>query len=357
MNLTLQEKPPSFLYETPLLHQSSFWSQVKRNQGFKPLAYDIKARSSDILGLPGSSFILDDILILLSPISCEHSIAYVPYGPVLSPLESQMGSFLEELSEQLRDRLPRNCVLLRYDLPWKRPWEEENLQRMLQELRLNWGTEKKLLRKSCTDQLPPDTIFIDIEGSESDILSRMHPKTRYNIRLALKKGVVVRKGTFEDLPLFYELYKETCVRNSLNLHDSSYFSSFFGVRGNEAGFSLFLAELDGVPLSAMFLTHSANRATYLFGASSSRNRNSMSTYALQWNAILQARIWGCTQYDMFGIAPSEQQSHPMHGLNTFKKGFGGTIFHRMGCWDYSFDEELTNELFAYEMVEPGYHRT
>jgi lipid II:glycine glycyltransferase (peptidoglycan interpeptide bridge formation enzyme) len=357
MDLQVQAKPTGALYDTPLLHQSSFWSQVKQNQGFTTRAFDIKVRTSEVLQVSGSSFLIDDVLVLLAPIGRDHSIGYIPYGPVLNPIDFLKGPFLEDLSEQLREKLPKECALLRFDLPWQRPWQDDGLDTSLQELRLNWGTEKKVLRKSCYNQLPPDTLLLDLRDDLSLILSRMHKKTRYNIRLAQRKGVVVREGTFEDLPLFYELYRDTCVRNAINLHDISYFTSFFGPKDEHAGFSLFLAELDGLPLSAMFLARSSNRATYLYGASSSVMRNSMSTYALQWNAIVQAKKWGCTQYDLFGVAPCDGPSHPMYGLNAFKMGFGGTQFHRMGCWDYAFDESVSNELFAHEMVEKGYHLT
>lgn len=357
MDLQLQMKPTGALYDTPLLHQSSFWSQVKQNQGFTARAFDIKVRTSDVLQMSGSSFLLDDVLVLLAPIGRSYSMGYVPYGPVLNPIDSKMGPFLEELSEQLREKLPKECALLRFDLPWQRPWQADSLDTSLQELRLNWGTERKILRKSCSDQLPTDTLFLDLCSDEESILMRMHKKTRYNIRLAQRKGVVVREGTIEDLPVFYELYRDTCLRNGLNLHDISFFSSFFGPKDVHAGFCLLVAEWDGIPLSAMFLTRSSNRATYLYGASSSRMRNSMSTYALQWNAIILAKKWGCTQYDLFGFAPTDEPSHPMHGLNAFKMGFGGKPIHRMGCWDYAFDEEISNELFAHEMVEKGYHLT
>lgn len=357
MNLQVQAKPTSCLYDTPLLHQSSFWSQVKENQGFRPMAFDIKVRASDVLQQNPASFLLDDMLVLLAPIGRDRTIGYVPYGPLLNPVDSQMGPFLEDLAEQLHSQLPAECALLRFDLPWSRPWEDGDLDPTLQELRLNWGTKNRMLRKSGSDQLPPDTLFLDLRGSEQEILSRMHRKTRYNIRLALRKGVAVREGTFADLPVFYGLYRETCQRNGVNLHDISYFSSFFGPRDENAGFSLFIAELDGVPLSAMFLTRSANRATYLYGASSSSMRNSMSTYALQWNAIIQAKRWGCTLYDLFGVAPSDDRSHPMHGLNVFKRGFGGVPVHRMGCWDYPYDREVADEFYASELVVKGYHRT
>jgi lipid II:glycine glycyltransferase (peptidoglycan interpeptide bridge formation enzyme) len=356
LDIHIEEKPTSCLYDTPLLHQSSFWSQVKRKQGLQPLAFDIKVRASDVLAKSPASFLLDDILVLLSPIGRGRTLGYVPYGPLLSPVDSQMGPFLENLAEQLHERLPDDCALLRFDLPWQRPWEDGDLDQSLQELRLNWGTERRRLHKSGSDQLPPDTLVLDIGGNEEEILARMHKKTRYNIRLALRKGVTVRQGTAADLPIFYALYRETCRRNGVNLHDISYFSTFFGPEDKHAGFSLFFTELDGVPLSAMFLTKSANRATYLYGASSSTMRNSMSTYALQWNAILQARRWGCTQYDLFGIAPSDDRSHPMHGLNKFKRGFGGTEIHRMGCWDYPFDKDVAEEFFANDLVVKGYHR-
>jgi lipid II:glycine glycyltransferase (peptidoglycan interpeptide bridge formation enzyme) len=60
----------------------------------------------------------------------------------------------------------------------------------------------------------------------------------------------------------------------------------------------------------------------------------MAPYALQWEAICRAKSHGCTEYDMFGIAPYPSPSHPLYGLYRFKTGFGGSILHRMGCWDY-----------------------
>ncbi|MDT4762752.1 lipid II:glycine glycyltransferase FemX [Sphaerochaeta sp. PS] len=355
MNLMLQEKETSYLYDTPLLHQSSFWSQVKQNQGYQTKAFDIKVRSSDISELGGSSYLLDDVLVLLSPINRDQTIGYVPYGPVLKPLQDKMGPFLEDLSIQLQEKLPPSCILLRYDLPWQRVWEEDDLSRELQELRLNWGTNYHQIRKSCSDQLPSNTMFVDLRGGEDELLERMHHKTRYNIRLAHRKGVEVQEVTREGLPIFYALYQETCQRNNIHLHDLSFFESLFISELDKPYFSLLVASLDGVPLSSMFLTRSGDRATYLYGASSSSNRNSMSTYALQWKAIELARSWGCTSYDLFGVSPTEEKDHPMSNLTTFKKGFGGSFFHRMGCWDYWYDQDEGKKLYAFEMMDKGYH--
>lgn len=117
-----------------------------------------------------------------------------------------------------------------------------------------------------------------------------------------------------------------------------------------------MAFFEGKPLSAMFLSRSKNRATYLYGASSSELRNTMSTYALQWGAITLAKSWNCNEYDLFGVSPSQEKDHPMSGLYSFKKGFGGSLLHRMGCWDFAYNEEDARNLFAYEMVGEGYHQ-
>lgn len=356
MYLDVQEKNPAFLYGTPLLHQSSFWSQVKQTQGYEIKAFDIKTRYAELKGGLSSAYLLDDVMVQMVPIDREHSIGYIPYGPSLAPTEDAMGSFLEELSLTLNPLLPDSCVMLRYDLPWKRVWEENDIDEQLQNVRLNWGTQTKALRKAPSDQLPCDTMIVDISGSEEEILRRMRQKTRYNILLAQRKGVEVRLEGLGQVEIFYELYRQTCLRNHITLHDLSYFTSLYEAEDENAGIALLIAYHDGLPVSAMFLSRSALRATYLFGASSSDKRNTMSTYLLQWHAMKLAKLWGCVEYDMFGVAPSTMQAHPMQGLSRFKKGFGGNLKHLMGCWDYCFDQEVTDILFAHEMVDLGYHR-
>jgi lipid II:glycine glycyltransferase (peptidoglycan interpeptide bridge formation enzyme) len=81
----------------------------------------------------------------------------------------------------------------------------------------------------------------------------------------------------------------------------------------------------------------------------------MGTYALQWEAMRRAKARGCTEYDLFGTAPNNDPSHPMHGLYRFKTGFGGHELHRMGCWDYPFREEEYQRFSSQEMIAKGYH--
>ena len=81
----------------------------------------------------------------------------------------------------------------------------------------------------------------------------------------------------------------------------------------------------------------------------------MASYALQWEAIKRAKKRGCAEYDMFGVAPKPDPSHPMYGLYRFKSGFGGRMFHRMGCWDFPLDAENYNIFSASEFNSQGYH--
>ena len=208
--------------------------------------------------------------------------------------------------------------------------------------------------------MPFNTIVLDLSTTEEKLLARMKPKTRYNIRLALKRGVEVRSAGIEGLQIWYSLYKETALRNGLHLNDIQYFHSIFASKMEcddpKVNVKLLIAYHDNTPLAAMFLVFSSHRATYLYGASSSSHRNLMPTYALQWRAIQLAREHNCLEYDMFGIAPYADASHPMYGLYKFKHGFGGEIYHQLGCWDYPLKEDMYQYFTAKEMSLQGYYQ-
>lgn len=354
MEIKTEKKDTHDLFTTPLLQQTAYWSGVKKELGFSPMAFNIKVKEKELRrGTVSSSYILDDVLILSRKISNDQSIAYAPYGPLMTPSDDLKGDFLENLSEELREKLPQDCILIRYDLPWFMN-EEEEVREDLREIRINWGTVNHNIRASRSNQLPTHTTLVDLKGTEEEIFSRMKRKTRYNIHLAERKGVKVRKGTIEDLPIFTSLYSETALRNNITEHGVENFEALFGQREDDAIVILLIAEWEGIPLSAMFLTVSDTRASYLYGASSSLHREVMSTYALQAEAIKLAKELGATEYDFFGIAPPDEDNHPLSGLSRFKLGFGGSRIERMGCWDYPLKAEA-ELFFAQEASWQGYH--
>lgn len=374
LNMEIQIEPKQIIdaYSTPIVQQTSFWSKVKERLGLFSSAYEFKVRNRDIYeGVGGFSCTNADFILFSQYLNQEDYLAYVPYGPEVEPSENNQGAFLEELSEILKSYLPKNCIALRYDLNWESHWcKEEDFDEdgtwiglpksEFQEIKLNYGTCNRNLRKANTNILPANTIVLDLTQKESDLLQRMKPKTRYNIKLALRKGVEVRSMGIEGLKIWYDLYHETALRNGLFINDYLYFETMFASKmegeDNEVKVQLLVAYYDGIPLSAMFLVLSSYRATYLYGASSSQMRNVMSTYALQWKAIQIAKANNCFEYDMFGIAPSPNPSHPMYGLYKFKQGFGGEIYHQLGCWDYPIEEDKYNYFSACEMNMQGYYK-
>lgn len=375
MKVTITPKPVKLIESTAVLHQTAFWAGVKDQLGWEPAAFDIHIPQEDLQlkretdKKPGNA--TDDLLVTLRQVNEDQCIAYVPYGPVIEPDPELQGTLLEELSESLRPFLPPGCIMIRYDLRWESAWanDEDRFDDnnhwigppdpAIQEMRLNFNTCNHNLRKTYSDILPSNTIFIGLEKDTTQLLQKMKSKTRYNIQLARRKGEEVKEVSPEQLPVWYSLYKETAQRNGIFLQGIEYFESLLHNKisgaASPAKVHLLIAGAGGDPLAGMFLVIAGGRATYLYGASSQRKRNHMGAYALQWEAIKLAKAHQCREYDMFGVSATNNPSHPLYGLYRFKSGFGGHLYHRMGCWDYPLQEEAYNNYRSLEMNSQGYH--
>jgi lipid II:glycine glycyltransferase (peptidoglycan interpeptide bridge formation enzyme) len=273
----------------------------------------------------------------------------------LEPTFENQGVFLEQLSESIKPQLPANCIFIRYDLIWENQWAVEkeyfdNLGNWIgpppnqtQEYRVNFNTVNWNLQKSIEDSLPKNTFFIDLSLNEPDLLYNMRYNTRYNVRNAHKQGIRVREYGIDYIEEWYKLYLDTAIRHNMPVQNQEYFSTILKNQDNSKNgvtIKMLMADIDGEFLSSMFLALSKKRGTYLYGASISYKNNLMASYALQWESIKIAKKLGCTEYDMFGSAPNLNQSHPLNGVHIYKKGFGGNLYHRMGCWDYPYNQEL-----------------
>ena len=357
MDVQLSPKPATKLIATRLLQQTTFWSKVKSRLGWSVLACDMK-----VDGIPSG-----DLLLLQREVSPGVSIAYAPFGPELLPDNDQRGLYLSVLSSELKELLGPSCMFIRWDLPWESPYSEDEdrfddkgnwlgpPETRLRELRMNWGVTGSAVRKAPTDILPPDTIIIDLNREESQILAEMKPKTRYNTRLSFRRGVHVRHGKASDLDIWMKLYEQTARRNAIVYHDRRFFEALLVQRCHDATVHLLIAEKQSIPLAAMFLSISADRATYLYGASSDEGRSLMAPYALQWTAIKESKQHGCHSYDLFGVAPGPNPEHPLYGLYRFKAGFGGEMIHRQGSWDYAYDSRSYEYYIAQESTAKGFH--
>ncbi len=188
---------------------------------------------------------------------------------------------------------------------------------------------------------PQDTLILNLQHDEVSLLKEMHTKTRYNIKVAQKNGVVVREisGNNAALEPFIWLLAETSVRNNFRTHESNYYekltSHFSGKDSNPHTPSIrtYLAEYGGRCIAGIMVMLFGDTATYLHGASSSRDREVMAPFLLQWHALREAKRNGYRHYDFWGIASTDDPRHPWAGITRFKKGFGGTVRHYHGAYD------------------------
>ncbi len=373
MIVDLEPKVETKIAPTHILQQTAFWARLKKRQGWDVRAFDMAVgRRNHTHGKPLKPQEREgDVLITLRQLGSGSLMAYVPFGPEQLPDEERCGIWLEELSEQLRHFLPGESLFVRYDLNWESPWAADKdfyypdgtwmgpPDLPIREMRMNFDTRHFRLRKALTDMLPAHTVMLNLNKDNEKLLNSMKPKTRYNIRLSGRKGVKVRRAGMNELPTWFRLYHETYSRNNLASNGAEFFEAVLQTHASDTRspgeVDLLLAEKEDEPLAGMFLARSGGRATYLYGASSSKQKNLMASYALQWDAIQYAKEKGCDEYDFFGISPFPDPAHPMYGLYRFKTGFGGRIIHRRGCWDYPFDEEGYEQFRIAEMSAPGYH--
>jgi len=176
------------------------------------------------------------------------------------------------------------------------------------------------------DIQPQKTLILDILRSEQELLEKMHHKTRYNIGLAEKKGVKVKKDRtlFEE---FWRLMQETTKRDGFRSHPKDYYKKLLEIPNTE----LFIAEYQNKIIAANIVVFYDKQAIYLHGASDYEHRNLMAAPLLQWEQIKEAKKRGCIEYDFWGI---DEIKWP--GVTRFKKSFNGKEIEYPGAFDLIF---------------------
>lgn len=190
---------------------------------------------------------------------------------------------------------------------------------------------KQLIKiKKTIDVQPSKTTILDIGKTEEELLKAMHQKTRYNIRLAERKGVVVNRVGLDRFEDFWHLMEQTVNRDGFRLHNRKYYQDML-----ECGtglLTLFFAEHNGKVLAANIVAEFGDMATYVHGASSNEHRNLMAPFLLQWSVIKEMKTKGYKYYDLYGV---DEEKWP--GVTRFKRGFGGEEIIYPGTFDIIFD--------------------
>lgn len=208
-----------------------------------------------------------------------------------------------------------------------------------------WNISYHNFRKSDTEIQPKNTSILDLAKSKEDLLREMKQKTRYNIRLAEKKGVraFISSDYEKDFSKFWLLIGETSRRNEIVSHEKDYYLKMLENLKENGGdkrrslFSrLYLAEYNGKVIAGNIVLFFGDISVYLHGASSNEDRAVMAPYLLQWKQILDAKESGCKSYDFWGIAAGGEKEN-WEGITRFKKGFGGYEKKYIGAYDLPFN--------------------
>ncbi len=183
------------------------------------------------------------------------------------------------------------------------------------------------------DVQPAETLVLDLEKGEEGLLAEMKAKTRYNIRLAAKKGVECKIVGFEYFDDFIRLFEQTTQRDRFAGWPPQYYRTMLEVLKGEAHAYLAMAFYEGRPLVANLMIDFGDTRTYLVGSSSNLHRNVMAPYGLHWFLIQDAIAKGFKTFDFWGIAPEGVENHPLVGVTRYKKGYGGRVVEMPGTFD------------------------
>ena len=185
--------------------------------------------------------------------------------------------------------------------------------------------------KDFKDEIQPRFVFrLNLKGkTEEQIFAELHQKTRYNVRLATKKGVVIKEGTREDLKEFHKIMIETGERDNFIIRSLEYFEKMYDEMAPNH-MKLLMAYHEDKPISGIIPIMYGNKVWYLYGASSNSHRNLMPNYLLQWTMIGEAIKMGADMYDFRGVSGVVDESHPQYGLYRFKKGFNADFTEFIG---------------------------
>lgn len=284
--------------------QTPAWADLKCAFGWSATRVGIKEKGIVVAGA--------QILFRSLPLGIA-TIAYIPKGPIVDWKNKPLVQFLFENIDQVCRN--RTAIFLKIE-----PVTTFNVERST----LNVQPSKPIQ--------PQRTLVIDLRPSEDEILASMKQKTRYNIRLAEKKGVTVTLS--DDLDAYNKLMQITGERDQFGVHSSAYYRKAYQLFNPLGRVQIFTAYLNDQPLATLMLFILGEHAYYLYGGSSNEERNRMPTYLLQWEAMRWAKAHGATQYDLWGVpdedeatleANFETRDDGLWGVYRFKRGFGGTL--------------------------------
>lgn len=235
---------------------------------------------------------------------------YLPRGPACAPDDE--AAFLAVERELVRLGRMERALAIEVEPPW-----EAGATPVGHPIRA-WAP--------CPSRQPVATTMVDLRPEPDAILASFHSKTRYNVRLAQRRGVQVREGALEELD---RCLRATEVRQGVRLPPRRHLALVLEQLGALAWVRV--AEVGGTAVAAVLLARWGRDLIYLYGGATGDHREDMPNHLLHWRAMMEGREEGCTEYDLWGIPEDDRPDHPWHGLAQFKLGFAGRSVRYLGA--------------------------
>ena len=342
-NIILNSLPEAHLL------QSAQWAEVKGQYGWQPFFLVWQGGGGDLeltVRTDGDFKIVNPAaaaLVLERKAFRGISVMYVPKGPILRDWSDK--NLRQRVIADLREFAKRaGAIQIKIDpdvIVGRGVPGEENEETDQQGIEITQELKRGGWRFSPDQIQFRNTFLIDLRPEEDDILSRMKSKTRYNIRLASRKGITIRYGDLSELGNLYKMYAETSLRGGFTIRGEEYYQNLWQafMRENQdtvidpAAQSI-IAEFEGKPVAGAVMFRFGDKAWYLHGMSLPEHSDKMATYLIQWEGMRWAKENDCITYDMWGAPDQFDKSDSMWGVYRFKSGFGGVVARTIGAWDY-----------------------
>ncbi len=300
------------------LLQSWEWGEIRARQRWRPHRLALEDAAGHLCGAAS---------VLERRLPAGGCLLYLPEGPVI---DFEDGRALDAVTRGLR-RLgaQRGAISAKID-----PHVTPPSPRLHRALRLR-GYRIGHRRGRFEGTQPRHRVIVPLPagGDAEALLASFHSKTRYNIRLAERRGVTVQPAGRERLADFHRMLEVTCARDGFRERELRYFEQIWDGLAPHGMIHLFFARHEGDDLAAAILTVTGREAVYGWGASSNAKRNLMAPYAVQWAMMRFAMAQGCTRYDMTGVPRDMREDAPGYGLWRFKRGFHDEVTTLQGEYD------------------------
>lgn len=324
--ITDADKWNGMILQLPQAHllQSSEWGEFKSRYGWQPIR---------IAWIDPSGSTVAAAQVLKRQSAPGLSLLYCPRGPLLDWQNTPLLEYILSDLKQVTQTEGSIFLKLEPGISISSGNSDEEDENPLHSHPILETLQRLGYRRTMDEVQFRNTMILDLTKSEDKLLSEMKQKTRYNIRLAGKRGVQVVLGNHEDFKALFRMYAETAIRDNFTIRNEDYYLDVWGSFHHAGLAQPILAFVEGQLVAGLIVFRFGSTAWYLYGMSRDVHRKDMPNYLLQWEAIRWAKAVGCETYDFWGAPDSLDEGDPLWGVYRFKSGFGSTLVQTPGAWD------------------------